>query len=257
MKRMFVLALCLFLSVPTLALARGESIGMSQVIRAIEDPFKADAPADIAIGDFEADFFQESRIASLDRVQRGRGRVMVKFDHTRGDRVPKALFRWEYDQPTTQEIVSDGRTIWVYLPDNRQVIQSDIELAAQSRPDDPVTFLTGLGNLSRDFLIGWAEPNQDIEGNYVLELRPRRVSPMIQRLLLVVNRDSVIPTGRPATFGDVFPLLSSTVFDPSGNTTIIEFSGARVNRGIPDSLFRFMPPAGVEVIRPSGNGMGY
>ncbi len=257
MKRFLVLALCLFFSFPALALASGESIGMSQVIRALEDPFKAEAPADIAITDFEADFFQESRIASLDRVQNGRGRVMVKFDHSRGDRVPKSLFRWEYDQPTTQEIVSDGKTIWVYLPDNRQVIQSDIEQDGLSRPDDPITFLTGLGNLSRDFLIGWASPNQDIEGNYVLELRPRRVSPMIARLLLVVNRDSVIPSGRPDRFGDTFPLLSSTVFDPSGNTTIIEFSGVRANRNLSDSLFRFILPAGVEVIRPSGSGMGF
>ena len=172
MKRFLVLALGLLLSFPALALARGESIGMSEVIRALEDPFKADAPANSAIGDFEADFFQESRIASLDRVQRGQGRVMVKFDHSRGDRVPKALFRWEYDQPTTQEIVSDGETISVYLPENRQVIQSDMELDGQSRPDDPVTFLTGLGNLSRDFQIGWAEPNQDIEGNYILNCAP-------------------------------------------------------------------------------------
>jgi outer membrane lipoprotein carrier protein len=257
MKRFLVAALCLLCSFPAPALARGESIGMSEVIRALEDPFKTEAPADSAIADFEADFFQESRIASLDRLQRGRGRVMVKFDRTRGDRVPQAMFRWEYDQPTTQEIVSDGETIWVYLPENRQVIQSDLELEGQARPDDPVTFLTGLGNLSRDFLIGWAQPNQDIEGNYILELRPRRSSPLIQRLLLVVNRDSVVPATRPERLGDVFPLLSSTVFDPSGNTTTIEFSGVRVNRGIPDSTFRFILPAGVEVIHPSGSGMGY
>ena len=258
MKHFLVLALCLLLLCPSLVLARGQSIGMSQVIRALEDPFKADAPADQAIHDFEADFFQESRIASLDRVQRGQGQVMVKFDHRRGDQAPLALFRWEYDEPTTQEIVSDGETIWVYLPENRQVIESKLELEGQARPDDPVTFLTGLGNLSRDFNIAWAEPNQDIEGNYVLELRPRRVSTMIQRLLLVVNRDAVTGSPRPSSFdGGVFPLLSSTVFDPSGNTTTIEFRNVRVNRGIADSVFRFMLPAGVEVIHPSGNAAGY
>lgn len=258
MKRYFLLSLCLLLAFPIMALAaRDEHVGMSDVIRAIEDPFKAGAPANIAINDFEADFFQESRIASLDRVQRGEGRVTVKFDHDRGERAPRALFRWEYNQPTTQEIVSDGETVWVYLPDNKQVIQSDIEMATQSRPEDPVTFLTGLGNLSRDFQIGWAEPNQDIEGNYVLDLRPRRPSPMIQRLLLVINRDSVIPAKRARSFGDVFPLLSSTVFDPSGNTTTIEFSGVRINRGVSDSVFRFILPAGVEVIHPTGEGVGY
>ncbi len=256
MKHFSILALLLALVAPVGA-AAGEHVGMSDVIHAVEDPFKAGAAKDIAIRDFEADFFQESRIASLDRVQNGSGRVMVKFDHERGDRAPLALFRWDYDQPTTQEIVSDGETVWVYLPENNQVIQSDIEQATQSRPEDPVTFLTGLGNLSRDFQIGWAEPNRDVEGNYVLELTPRRASPMIQRLLLVVNRDAVVPSDRAGRFGDVFPLLSSTVFDPTGNSTIIEFSAPRVNRGIPDSTFRFMAPAGVEVIRPSGEQGGF
>lgn len=258
MKPYLVLSLCWLLAVPALALAaRDEHVGMSDVIRAIEEPFKAGAPAAIAIRDFEADFFQESRIASLDRIQHGEGRVTVKFDHEWSNRAPRALFRWEYDQPTTQEIVSDGKTVWVYLPDNNQVIQSDIEMATQSRPEDPVTFLTGLGNLSRDFQIGWAEPNQDSEGNYVLDLSPRRASPMIQRMLLVINRDSVIPATRTRDVGDVFPLLSSTVFDPGGNTTTIEFSDVRVNRGVADSVFRFIPPAGVEVVQPTGEGEGY
>jgi len=232
-------------------------IGLNDVIQALEGPFKKDAPARDAIYDFQGDFFQESRIASLDRLQRGKGRVMVKFDRDRGDRVPRALFRWEYDQPTTQEIVSNGRTMWVYLPENRQVIQTEIDIVNQSRPDDPLTFLTGLGNLSRDFQIGWAEPNQDVEGNYVLELRPRRVSPMIRRLLVVVDRDAVFDQTRRGETGGIFPILSTTVYDPSDNSTLIEFSDIRVNRGISSTFFNFTLPAGVEVVRPTGQEMGF
>ena len=118
------------------------------------------------------------------------------------------------------------------------MIQSDIEATTQSRPEDPVTFLTGLGNLSRDFQIGWAEPDRDTEGNYVLDLHPRRPSPMIQRLLLVINHDSVTPANRSQR-SDVFPLMSSTVFDPTGNTTTIEFKNVKMNRGVPDSTFSY------------------
>lgn len=248
-------------------------VGLNDVIRALETPFKAEAvrqpgTAESAIVDFQADFFQESRIASLDRVQRGRGEVAFKFDRgasARGfaDRVPRTMFRWEYEQPTNQEIVSDGETMWVYLPENLQVIQSNIEVASRARSNDPVTFLTGLGNLSRDFNIRWASPNTDIEGNYVLELTPRRPSPLIQRLLIVVDRDAVLEAGpgleldlRSQT-GDIFPILSTTVYDPNGNSTIIEFSDIRVNRGLTDRYFDFILPAGVEVIRPTGAEMGF
>lgn len=269
MKRLAALSLLLLLLCPVPALARAEvRVGLNDVIRALETPFKVDAVLErgttsSAIVDFKADFFQESRIASLDRVQRGRGRVSVKFDRSRTDRVPLTMFRWEYDQPTTQEIVSDGRTMWVYLPENRQVIQSTIETASQARSDDPVTFLTGLGNLSRDFHISWASPNHDVEGNYVLELEPRRVSPMIRRMLIVVDRDAVLQVdanlqpGLRAETGDIFPILSTTVYDPSGNSTIIEFSDVRVNRGLLNSEFRFILPAGVEVLRPTGSEMGF
>lgn len=257
MKRNLLLVLGLVLFLPATALAKGEGVGLGEVIKALETPFQAGTSRDGAIYDFEADFFQQSSIASLDRVQRGRGRVAIKFDRSSSARVPMAKFRWDYGQPTTQEIVSDGRTMWVYLPENRQVIQSDIEQTSRSRSDDPMTFLTGLGNLSRDFLISWAAPNQDVEGNYVLEMRPRRPSSLIQRLLIVVDREAVLDFARQGAVGEIFPIRSTTVYDPNGNSTLIEFSEIRLNRGLDDGLFDFILPAGVEVLRPTGREMGF
>lgn len=258
-----LLLLLTLLLVPVLALAAPtkEQIGLSDVIKTLETPFKAGAPGPGAIRDFEADFFQESRIASLDRVQRGRGRVTVKFDPQAGERVSRTKFRWEYSQPTTQEIVSDGRTLWVYLPENRQVIQSDVDLVNQARSEDPMTFLTGLGNLSRDFLISWGSPNTDASGNYALELRPRRASALIHRLLMVVDREAVLNYIKLAKSGrdeapTILPIRASTVIDPSENSTTIEFSNVRVNRGQGDAAFNFILPAGVEVVRPQGMGLG-
>ncbi len=312
-----------------------QAAGLREVIQALETPFQARTPAGQRIQDYQADFFQESRIASLDRLQRARGEVSVRFDYRRSQ-VPLVMFQWEYQEPTTQEIISDGKTLWVYLPENNQVIQSDIEMVSKAGESDPMTFLTGLGQLSRDFLISWAEPNQDVEGNYVLDLRPRRTTALINRMVIVVDRyaldepstepspktPSATPSGRssrssrgggvfptepdagepvaskPNSFFDddfdpnqpitddraaappadtffadtgrsssylserrragglVFPILSTTVYDPSGNRTTIEFSDLRINRGIPESEFRFIQPAGVEVVRPTGKGMG-
>jgi len=262
MKQITALVLALLLFPAGFSLAAGERIGLSDVIKTLETPFQIDAvrprgTANSAIVDFEADFFQESRLESLDRLQRGRGRVAVLFDRTLTDRVPLTMFAWEYDQPTTQEIVSDGKTLWVYLPENAQVIQSEIDFTSRERSDDPATFLTGLGNLSRDFLITWAEPNQDVAGNYVLSLRPRRTSAMIQQMEIVVDRNAVFAYTRDGVTGNILPIRSSTVVDPNGNRTTIEFSNVRVNRGLSPSRFRFILPAGVEVLRPTGSEMGF
>jgi outer membrane lipoprotein carrier protein len=250
-----VLALAVLTTLGPAVAARGADL--KEVIRTLETPFQADAPAAAAIRDFQGEFSQESRIASLDRVQRGRGRVAVKFKRLQKDRPPLAMFRWEYDQPTNQEIISDGRTMWVYMPENNQVIRSDIDVVNRTDANDPLTFLTGLGNLSRDFNIGWAEPNRDADGNWVLEMTPRRPSPLIARLLIVVDRRAVREFTANGTVDHYLPMLSSTVYDPNGNSTIIEFSDIRVNRGLSDSYFDFSIPAGVDVVRPTGQGMGF
>lgn len=249
--------LLLLLMAPLAGSAEAARVGMSDVIQALERPFQSTTPDREAIHDFQGDFFQESRLASLDQMQRGRGLVTVRFDKRDSRQVPRTMFRWEYSQPTTQEIVSDGETLYVYLPENRQVIQSNIELSSQARQDDPLTFLTGLGNLSRDFMITWAEPNQDVEGNYVLRLRPRRVSSLIREMLIVVDRDAVDEFVRTGKTGRIFPILSTSVIDPNDNSTRIEFSDLRVNRGVSDFNFRFIVPAGVEVVRPTGQEMGF
>ncbi|MBW2451970.1 MAG: hypothetical protein JRF07_06430, partial [Deltaproteobacteria bacterium] len=57
--------------------------------------------------------------------------------------------------------------------------------------------------------------------------------------------------------GAWFPILSTSVYDPNGNSTIIEFSNIRVNTGVPRTKFNFMMPAGVQVVRPTGKEMGF
>jgi outer membrane lipoprotein carrier protein len=283
-KRSLFFALCLGVFLTTIT-TPAWAVALSDVIRTLETPFQTETAKELRIYDYSADFFQESKIASLDRLQRANGRVEVSFDYQRPETVPEVMFRWQYDQPTTQEIVSDGKTLWVYLPENNQVIQSDIEMINKSRQNDPMTFLTGLGNLSRDFQILWATPNTDIDGNYVLKLTPRRVSSLINHLIIVVDRFAVeayqnrgqednslqdprlVPPSRRSDIafpgyennlnGLWFPIMSTTVYDPNGNSTIIEFSNLRVNRGLSRMTFNFIMPAGVQVVRPTGQEMGF
>ncbi len=298
-NRGFFPALCLGVFLLTVV-APACAVSLGDVVATLETPFQTKTDKELRINNYSADFFQESKITSLDRLQRANGRVEVAFDYLRERTVPAVKFRWQYDRPTTQEIVSDGETLWVYLPENNQVIQSNIEMINQANQNDPMTFLTGLGNLSRDFQISWATPNNDIDGNYVLELKPRRVSSLMNRLVIVVDRYAVeayqlrgqddqpvdprqdprlnpvqqtppsTPFGQPANFGRFdspgrpgeltgpwFPIMSTTVYDPNGNSTIIEFSNLQVNRGVSMMSFKFIMPPGVQVVRPTGQEMGF
>lgn len=238
------------------------NISLNDVANTLQNPFKSDVikargTDKSGIFDFQGDFFQESRIAAIDRVQRGRGYVSFRFEYLGGSRVPLAMFRWEYQEPSRQEVVSNSETMWVYLPENRQVIVSDIRQITQQRVDNPMTFLTGLGNLSRDFSIRWAIPDHDQDGNPRLELKPRRVSGLIQSLQIVVDRRAVRDFVENNQVGNYFPIMATTVVDPSDNSTTIEFSNVGLNKGLSPGFFQFIQPAGVEVVRPTGTEMGF
>lgn len=259
MKRIIFL-LSSFLLLAAVACAAppvGQSIGLREVIAALERPFTPDAPPEEKIVDFQADFFQESHISSLERSQRGEGRVFIKFDEGSAGRVPKVLFRWEYDRPTRQEFVSNGEKLWVYLPENRQVILSNIEQTTLARQNNPMTFLTGLSNLSRDFFIRWADPNEDVAGNYILQLEPNRTTTMFHKMLVVVDRNAVLARHNGTPDNSIFPILSTSVYDTYDNLTIIEFSNIRTNRGMFLQSFDFMIPPNVDVVRPTGESMGF
>ena len=57
--------------------------------------------------------------------------------------------RWDYAAPDRQTIVSDGETLWIYQPEEKQVLKAPLREAFQATT--PVTFLGGLGHVDRDF----------------------------------------------------------------------------------------------------------
>ncbi len=245
MKRMLLFGLILFVLTGS-ALANGGDELLAQLVRGLEAPFRPGAGPATAITDLQAGFVQQAYLGSLDRLEEGRGRVAVKFSDATDERPPR--FLWEYLEPTEQQIVSDGYTVWVYLPENSQVLESPLPQVDQHGNDDPLIFLTGLGRLSQRFDVAWASPAQDLEGHYRLRLDPRRPTPMIEHLELVVDR-AVLQREGPSP-GPVYPVREAVLFGPNQSRTHIRFVDVVLNQGMDGERFHFIVPDGVEVIRP-------
>src|SRR5262249_310033 len=77
--------------------------------------------------------------------------------------------RWDYGAPDKQVIVGDGATLWIYQPDDKQVIKAPLAEAFQGRT--PVSFLAGLGRVERDFE---ASLEREEDERWVLHLVPRK-----------------------------------------------------------------------------------
>ncbi len=222
---------------------------LEAVVKALQDPFSQNTPAARQIHDFQADFAQRSHIASINREQRGSGTVSFKFVRGSKNRRSVALFRWSYTEPAVQEIISDGKMMWVYLPENRQVIESDISQVEQ-QGQNPVTFLSNLENLSRDFVITSGTPATDAKGNYRLVLVPHQPSTQFAGMEVVVLK-AAVDLQQKENAAALFPLVETTVTDVQGNSTAIEFSQIRINPGLEASFFAFSKPDGVEVLTPA------
>jgi outer membrane lipoprotein-sorting protein len=231
-------------------------VGLRDVIDTVEQTYRQ-------VNNVTADFFQRSTMNNNQRELRAAGE-MILSPPTGTDPLK---FRFDYFRPTKQEIVSDGRTMWFYMPESRKVIRSDIRFMFNPmsfNPDHPeqgrpVNFLQGLGRISKDFTIGFAEQHQDVAGNYVLELEPLRPTAFIRKLFIVVRSESVLNRKNPEIFRKrddefrrslLFPIISTTVIDHQGNSTVMEFTNIRVNGFVSSMLFDFVVPANVQVVRP-------
>ena len=197
-----------------------------------------------SLRDVQADFNQKTVIPSVKREQLGSGEVLLKRPSP-----STSMFRFNYTKPR-QEIISDGKQVWFYLPENKQVMVSTVATMFQGSNSIALSYLTGLGSVSRDFNISFAKEPRDAAGNYHLDLIPKSPSPVLSRLSLTVSAEAVQRFAAEGTVKNIFPIVASIIYDAGGNETRIDYSRARVNKGIDNSRFNFKIPKGVEVIKP-------
>ena len=142
--------------------------------------------------------------------------------------------RWEYQTPTPQVIVSDARRLWVYTPELKQVNVTD---APEALAGPAGSFLQGLGQVREFFQARFLNPAQptDADGNVVLDLTPKEPRPLLARLIITVD---------PKTW----LVRTAVLHDELANTVTVRFGTVTVNAGVADTLFTFVPPAGVTVV---------
>ena len=134
---------------------------------------------------------------------------------------------WEYRDPERKTFVSDGATCWFYVPADRQVV------VRQQGGDRGVALDLLSGRLD---ILAQFEPGIETTaaGRERLRLVPRKPDPDLTAVYLDVDA-----AGR---------ILAIEIVDTQENRSQFRFEDVRENVGLPDSLFRFEVPKGVEVV---------
>jgi chaperone LolA len=179
-----------------------------------------------ALRDLTAAFAQESRVASLGRTRTRAGRLYFQAS---------GRMRWEYDKPEPQLIVADGKQLWFYRSERRQVVVQPMDAAFTRQT--PLLFLLGHGDFAAEFT--WEESGiaPGAGGLVSIALRPRVEAPDLSRLVLEVAAGEC-------------RLAGTIVEDAFGNVTHLVFSAERADTGLDPGLFTYTPPKGTEVVRP-------
>jgi outer membrane lipoprotein carrier protein len=177
------------------------------------------------IQDLKGEFTQTAHNRSLGQDIKSEGTVYLK----KGGKM-----RWDYRSPSPQQIVSDGKWLWVYTPELNQVNRGE---APKALAGPAGSFLAGLGKLRDEFSVRFQNPanKTDKAGRYVLDLTPKSPTPLMTRLVLSVDpKDHVV--------------RQAVIYDQFQNTVTMAFTKVSVNPGLPDTLFAFTPPKGAAVV---------
>ena len=137
-------------------------------------------------------------------------------------------FRFAYSKPFEQLIVSDGQKVWLHDIDLNQV---SVRLLDQALGSTPAALLAG-GTLERDFELS-ALPARD--GLDWVQARPRA-------------KDGTVAELRVGFRGK--DLAALELVDAFGQRSVLLFSAVQQGVTVPAERFRFVPPAGADVIGP-------
>lgn len=182
----------------------------------------------LSIESLQGEFNQESYVAALDEGEGSSGDMIF---------AKPGKMRWTYKVPREQEVVIRDRELWLYQVDKQQVMIDDIGQVLLSNL--PVSFMMGLGNVTRDFELKGACRGP---GGVILSLVPQKTraetdqTDALEGFDLLVDESQNVPKG-------------AKIKSLGGNVTAIVFDKLKVG-GAPVEARTFVLdlPKGVDVM---------
>ncbi len=140
--------------------------------------------------------------------------------------------RWDYREPQKKVFLTDGKTAWFYVPGERQARRTSVKNLDDFR--SPLRYLLGRSKLEKEFhdlaVIGAGAT----AGNVVIRGIPKGMEDRVQEVQMEIAADGSIVK------------ISIEALD--GSFTEFRFQGSKENVKLADASFKFVPPAGVEVM---------
>ena len=230
MNGRWAIALGVVLAVSVSLPAVGEDGGEEQARKEVREVMKRLQARYEKTKDLQADFTQKTTIEGFERPMTSSGKVYIK---------KPGRLRWNYLEPSTEDIYVDREDVKVYVPEHKQVLVGKLTHMAASRA--PLELLQGAAKLDASFD---AEPTSGKE---------RGVGGIRLVTLIPKTREGDVHGTVQKIVVEVFPktyfIRSLSLHEMSGNVSNFEFSSLQSNIGLDDDLFVPKFPPDVEVVK--------
>ncbi|WP_457552664.1 outer membrane lipoprotein chaperone LolA [Desulfobacula sp.] len=169
---------------------------------------------------FEADFIQTSRLAALDIIEKASGKAF--FSHP-------GKMRWEYMAPEHHEIITNGKMLWIFRPEENQVMQGDASHFFKSGAGG--AFLSDISLIRKNYTVNIKEVTAD----YIeIDLNAKKKNADIPLIMIRVSQKNN-------------EIIRVVTYNPYDDTTVFEFKNIRFKK-IDPAIFEFNPPKGINII---------
>ncbi len=178
-------------------------------------------------------FFAETKTMRAEFVQNVQSKDRKPPEENRGILTMQrpGKFFWDYQYPYRQQIIADGKQLWIYDIDLDQAIVKPLDLVLG---DTPAVLLSGTASVTERFKVEEVPLLKGDTGLDWLRLEPKKSDIGFEQILLAFKNSD---------------LKEMQLTDAFGQVTRMVFSKLEKNPKIDPALFHFVPPEGVDVIR--------
>ncbi|NDY71430.1 outer membrane lipoprotein carrier protein LolA [Desulfobacter hydrogenophilus] len=169
---------------------------------------------------FTADFEQASRLTALDVTEIAKGKAW--FSHP-------GKMKWAYENSDNHEIITNGKELWIYRPQENQVMIGDAAPFFQSGSGG--AFLADIRKIREEFTI---EPGRSGENFAQLELTPKKETPELAKIRITVDLPGY----------EISVVETENIY---GDTTKFIFTNIQFST-FDEQIFELTPPPGTEII---------
>ncbi len=175
-----------------------------------------------SVSGFSANFSQTSTIKAMEITDSASGRAFFKRS---------GKMRWEYETPDRQMIITDGKTLWVFRPEDNQVMIGKAPSFFEGGKG--FSFLSDMKVIRQKFSMVLEKETE--EGFFILKLLPIEKTYDIVEIYLWISRKT-------------FDVVRILTYNSYGDETRIIFNNIQLKQKLDDTLFSFEISEGMEVL---------